>query len=94
MSQETKLVNIKLEPHWKQDPNFVYIGRPGPFGNPFIVGLHGDRETVINLFRQKVESDPDLKRAIKLQCTGKILGCYCVPKSCHGDVIKEICNGD
>lgn len=87
---ETKLVNIKTEPHWKQHEDFVYIGRPSIFGNPFIVGLHGDRETVINLFRDSLT--PAMKELIIERCKGKILGCYCKPKACHGDVIKEICN--
>lgn len=87
---ETKLVNIKLEPYWKQDPNFVYIGRPSIFGNPFIVGLHGDRETVINLYRDSLT--PSFKELIREQCKGKILGCYCKPKACHGDVILEVIN--
>jgi len=30
----------------------VYIGRPGLLGNPFEIGVHGDREDVIRLYRQ------------------------------------------
>lgn len=91
LKPETKVVNIKTEPHWKQDPNFVYIGRGGPFGNKFIIGLHGDRETVIKLYRESLTFED--KRLIRERCTGKILGCYCKPKACHGDVIKEVCDG-
>lgn len=39
----------------KRDPNVpkdaVYVGRPTKWGNPFIVGMHGDRDHVVKLFR-------------------------------------------
>jgi hypothetical protein len=30
--------------------NIIYIGRPGPWGNPFVVGRDGTRQDVVNLF--------------------------------------------
>lgn len=39
----------------KRDPNVpkdaVYVGRPTKWGNPFKIGLHGNREKVVKLFR-------------------------------------------
>jgi len=31
-------------------PDTVYIGRPGPWGNPFVIGESGTRDDVLNLF--------------------------------------------
>ena len=39
----------------------VYIGRGSPFGNPFIIGKHGTREEVIEMYRDYINdwlSDP------------------------------------
>ena len=94
MASETKLVNIKTNPEWKQDPDFVYIGRPDQFGNPFIIGLHGNRETVIQLYREWLANNPLMLTVIKARLKGKILGCYCTPKKCHGDVILEVLDND
>jgi hypothetical protein len=33
--------------HCKREPYDVYIGRPGPWGNPFRIGRDGDRATVL-----------------------------------------------
>lgn len=90
----TKLVNIKLEPHWKQHPDFVYIGRPDEFGNPYIIGLHGNRDEVIGLYRQWLMNNKPMQDIIKVRLKGKILGCYCTPKKCHGDVILEVLNNE
>lgn len=39
----------------KRDPNVpkdaVYVGRPTKWGNPFKIGIHGDRDKVVELFR-------------------------------------------
>lgn len=81
----------------------VYIGRAGhglngEFGNPHPIGycaickaVH-DRDGSILAFQQyfwrKVNSDNDfLKKVLKLK--GKILGCFCKPLPCHGDVYTE-----
>ena len=35
-------------------PGAIYIGRGSPYGNPFILGQHGDRDEVCNRFRDEV----------------------------------------
>jgi hypothetical protein len=68
----------------------VYIGRPGPWGNPYQLGRDGDRETVIRLYRHWLDTQPELMARIKPELQGKVLGCWCAPKSCHGDVLAEL----
>lgn len=72
----------------------VYVGRPSPWGNPFVIGKHGDRSEVIEKYRQMVFSDPKLLAQIKRQLRGKDLLCYCKPRECHADVLLEIANID
>lgn len=71
----------------------VYIGRPGVFGNPFKIGVDGDRETVVVKFREycidRCYWDVEYREMVK-GLAGKTLECWCGEKLCHGDVLLEI----
>lgn len=78
--------------HCKRDKYDVYIGRPSLFGNPFPLKMERDREQVISqysaYFDRRIETDPGFRRAVQ-GLRGKVLGCWCKPKACHGDVIAR-----
>lgn len=87
----TKVVNLLRE---KYD---VYIGRKGKnkdgyFGNPFIMKEESDRQKVIDkyklYFEDRIIRDPEFKSRVE-DLRGKILGCFCKPLNCHGDIIVE-----
>lgn len=65
----------------------VLIDRSTPLGNPFRLGVHGDRVTVLSRHRtylyERVERDLEFRRLV-LNLRGKKLGCHCAPKLCHG----------
>ncbi len=86
----TKVVNIKDHPDWKEK-GYIYIGRPSIYGNPFSVKDFG-REGAIAKFEVHfgllVRADEAFRKRIHA-LEGKTLVCYCKPKRCHGDVIKE-----
>ena len=67
----------------------VYIGRPSEWGNPYAVGRDGDRDDVIRkhmeYLEKRIAEDPDFLEHMKKELGGKILGCFCKPKACHGD---------
>jgi hypothetical protein len=73
----------------------VYIGRGSIFGNPFIIGKDGDRNTVVKLyedyFNRRIVTDSVFKEAV-LNLRGKRLGCFCKPHLCHGDIIVDYLN--
>jgi len=86
--------------HCKKEPFDVYIGRPSKWGNPFTIGKDGTREEVIEKYRDWIIEQDDLMEALP-ELKGKVLGCWCSPKSCHGDVLIELakkicpmCGGD
>lgn len=93
----TRVVNLKTE-------SFdVFIGRPSIFGNPMRIGekVHQKPEPVTReeavawykeYFYARLKTDPEFKRAVE-SLKGKVLGCYCKPLLCHGDVIVEYLNG-
>jgi len=78
--------------HCKRDPCDVYIGRPGPYGNPFTIGKDGNREEVVEKYAEWVLTQPELLATIRTELCGKVLGCFCAPKLCHGDIIVELAN--
>lgn len=84
--------NLPKVVHCKREPFDVYIGRPSKFGNPFIIGKHGTRDAVIMKYRRWLERNPEIVEAAKLELKGKVLGCWCAPNKCHGDVLLEIAN--
>jgi hypothetical protein len=70
----------------------VYIGRGSDFGNPYVIGVDGDRDEVIKKYREyfykRIDEDPSFKLRVE-ELRGKTLACFCKPKSCHGDVIID-----
>lgn len=82
----------KLVVHNKRTPHDVYIGRPSKWGNPFIVGRDGARGECVELYREWIKTQPELIAAAKRELKGKVLGCWCAPQACHGDVLAEIAN--
>ena len=78
--------------HCKRSEYDVYIGRPGPFGNPFTIGKDGTREEVVEKYAEWVLTQPELLAKIRVELKEKVLGCWCAPKLCHGDILQELAN--
>jgi hypothetical protein len=95
---KTIVVNVR------SDEYDVYIGRvwkgssgsgASMFGNPFIPddrSSEESRQACLDKYRIYFEGrlavDPVFRAAV-LALRGKRLGCFCAPKSCHGDIIAE-----
>ena len=90
----TKIINLKKE---KYD---IYIGRGSKWGNPFS-HLNG------TLAKYKVKSRNESIECYKNwilfgdgkylldeldELDNKVLGCFCKPKKCHGDILIELIN--
>lgn len=85
-----------------KEPYDVYIGRGSKWGNPFThikdkqtkaEFIVATREESIEKFREYIIeriSNGEVKIDDLLELAGKRLGCFCKPKSCHGDVLVEI----
>ena len=85
---KTTVVNLNV----KKDYD-IYIGRGSKWGNPFIIGKHGGREEVIELYRQYVLGKEELRNSL-CELKGKVLGCHCKPNKCHGDILAKLANGE
>jgi hypothetical protein len=74
----------------------IYIGRGSPFGNPYVIGKHGDRTEVLRKFRiyfnDRLIKDPVWKAKVE-KLKGRVMGCFCAPLPCHGHIIAEFLEG-
>lgn len=88
-----KVVNMYKEPF------DIYIGRSkrgqphNKWCNPYPIdeSKGQTREVVIQKFREhlwKMIKTGSITIQELKEMDGKILGCFCKPKSCHGDIIK------
>jgi uracil-DNA glycosylase family 4 len=77
--------------HCKHALYDVYGGRPGPLGNPFVIGTDGSRAEVITRFEEHLLSTPALL-AMLPELRGKIIGCWCAPLPCHCEVLAWYAN--
>jgi|TARA_R110000868_G_scaffold195851_1_gene441596 hypothetical protein len=87
--------------HCKKESYNVYIGRPSKWGNPFTHRPDGktlakyvvkDRDTAVNAYREWITNGDGKHLLDDLHELkgGKILGCWCKPQACHGDVLLEL----
>lgn len=87
----TTVVNLR-DAHYD-----VYIGRAGKgedgtFGNPY--WARSREENIADFkryFEERLKDDPTFKARVE-KLRGKVLGCFCKPLACHGDVIAEYLN--
>jgi hypothetical protein len=77
--------------HCKKEKYDVYIGRPSKWGNPFTIGKDGTREEVIKKYEIWIRTQPNLLKDLH-ELKDKILGCWCKPNNCHGDILARMIN--
>jgi len=89
---------MNLVVHCKKSPYDIYIGRPSIWGNPFSHLPNTlaefrvkDRDEAISKYREYLLSNKELMNKL-WQLKNKILGCWCKPLSCHGDILAELAN--
>jgi hypothetical protein len=55
----------------------------------FVIGRDGDRTEVIRKYEQWLMEQPQLLARLG-ELRGKVLGCWCSPLPCHGDVLARL----
>lgn len=72
---------------------YFYCGRPSRLGNPFNMKHESQRQQVVEAFRSDkncIAVTKEFAEYVKdLGLHYVELGCFCYPKPCHCDVIKE-----
>ena len=74
-------------------PDSIYIGRGTPFGNPYVIGEHGDRDAVCDQYADRLayrmsRGDPVILTALLGLKADSNLVCSCAPSRCHGSEIE------
>lgn len=82
---------------WNKKKDHLYIGRnmsfyvPGTeeskWKNPFSAKKYG-RNKCIELYEDYIKNSKLYNQIEELN--GKVLGCWCKPEACHGDVLIEL----
>lgn len=100
-TKETTLVNIRkvngVGPYFSR-----YIGRPinnhswrlpgSIYANPFILGRDAKTEDeILDMYEKYARSNSNIMSNIE-ELHGEILGCWCLPNKCHGQVLIKILN--
>jgi hypothetical protein len=88
----TRIVNLNKEPY------DVYIGRGSKWGCPYTIikdrptlakEIVDTKEEALAKYKEYVLASPELMNSLD-ELYGKVLGCFCKPDKCHGDILLEL----
>jgi hypothetical protein len=92
---KTRVVNRRAE------KETLYIGRGSVWGNPFTC-IHNrqtkaefvvaTRDISVSAYKDYILKSPVLLHRL-LELNGHVLGCFCKPQSCHGDILVYLLRG-
>lgn len=97
---EPKRIQRKREKGWRMPEGAIYVGRPSPWGNPFVIGMDAagreiTPEMAVDLFADFVAirlADPAWRLRL-LDLRGHDLVCWCpLDAPCHADVLLHLAN--
>jgi hypothetical protein len=81
----------------------VYIGRQiarggwdlpaSKWANPHTIAACGSAGRAVLLYEAYLAKRPDLMASLG-ELRGKVLGCWCKPGPCHGDVLVKLANAE
>ena len=89
---------------WCSRSNHIYIGnkrmthinkkrypkQDSIWANPFKTGKDGTRQEVLEKYRDYIIKKVEQNELDLNQLRGKVLGCWCKPNKCHGDILNEL----
>lgn len=86
-----KRIQMTRSKPWRKDnPDAIIVARPSKWGNPYVVGEHGDAAKCVETYSEFIgiflgHQMQELK--------GKDLACWCpLDQPCHADVLLKIAN--
>jgi hypothetical protein len=86
-------IQLRRSAGWRKPPDTIVVARPSRWGNPFRIGVDGDRADCVGKFRAALLggdlafSVTDVQRRLH----GKDLACWCpLTEQCHADVLLDL----
>lgn len=83
-----KVLNMSCGPG---DGSAIRVDRFTRWGNPFLIGTHGDRDEVIAKYAEWIQEKPYLLERLD-NLRGRDLACWCAPEACHADILLKLAN--
>lgn len=79
---------------WRMPEGAVYVGRPTKWGNPFISETKDERQTVVEMYEDWINSLIERGFFHNLdELRGKDLACWCaIGELCHADILLKKAN--
>ncbi|MCB0667109.1 MAG: DUF4326 domain-containing protein [Saprospiraceae bacterium] len=83
--------------HWLENPDHIYVGRAvryvtgakkSKWANPFSKKKYGHQRCV-EMYEEYIRNQPELLADIS-ELKNKVLGCWCKPGPCHGDILARL----
>lgn len=76
----------------------VYVARPSSWGNPFThrggtlgeVIVASRAEAIQRYGEWLLLEQPELVERARRELKGQVLGCYCLPRACHAELLAEV----
>jgi hypothetical protein len=106
MVDRPQRIQLSRRKGWRMPPNTVSVARPGPFGNPYVVGKDGTAAECVELYKRLLcgylcltsKATIAAQRwaldnaAVRIsELSGKNLACWCrAGHPCHADVLLEL----
>lgn len=81
----------KYKDKGKIPKNARYCGRGSKYGNPYIIGIDGDRDEVCDKYTIYADiyfTDDEIRKDLG----GRDLVCFCAPLRCHCDYLLRRAN--
>jgi hypothetical protein len=86
-------IQLQRTKGWRKPAGAIVVARPSRWGNPFLLGLDGDRELIVRRYREAL-GDGKLafsERDVRTELAGHDLACWCpLDAGCHADVLLEV----
>ena len=86
-------IQLRRTKGWRKPAGAVVVARPSRWGNPFVVGVDGDRAACVARYRDALERGELTFTAadVRRELAGHDLACWCTPgEPCHADVLLAI----
>ena len=88
-------IQLSRKRGYRKPSTAVRVTRPGKYGNPYHVGVHGDSAECVALFEALMLQELACGRMKDMlaELRGKDLACFCaLDAPCHADVLLRLAN--
>ena len=90
-------IQLRRTKGWRKPAGAIVVARPSRWGNPFRLGVDGDRAQCVAAYRRALGRGELSFTAddVRRELAGHDLACWCpLGEPCHADVLLEVAAGD